>query len=591
MLPATVASHPNCRSRCVRNDAVVLLPLLPVTPVVVAKLSATHRSVPLVIGTPAAMAAATNGCRGLNPGDLKYSLEVLYQLLRARKMIEDLNERVIEDYRARHPRLAAEEMDAYEAARKAAAADKSKLPPGGAAGLMGLPVDSRLSDGFAIPIRVLLGTSRDFVRERGLLGTLDGTKEGVVLALSRPQTLVVSGQPGSGKTHVLLVIIEMLIQALRNISTLEKRAQVVWFHLGLSANDYPADLGPAQRPNSGPESVAALHALGGVPQGLPGRRVVFVPPGQPVEALQQRQREYPGAEIRIIRLGQKDRFPGYLRVLLGVEENPAVYLRMLDQLAADLGDKASPEALLKAIEEAGESDKGERLSKVRETGLGGERRKPLIVLDKMTKQRAIAAVMRAANWVAPEGKDSQSLWDGLDNAHVIVDMRSNQLTSRDALGVVMTLVGSLSQRRGADGDFLPAVAVLDEFNKLIAQGKISPVALSQLTEVRHRKTSTIISGQLPSQFPTEIANLATGLICGQIEGAESFEAICAMKPTAGKLGREVYAKLKKGEFICHFRDANRDEYRGEPFKVKIRPACAQPGGQTRSSIAEEEGED
>ena len=256
----------------------------------------------------------------LNPGDLKYSLEVLYQLLRARKMIEDLNERVIEDYRARHPRLAAEEMDAYEAARKAAAADKSKLPPGGAAGLMGLPVDSRLSDGFAIPIRVLLGTSRDFVRERGLLGTLDGTKEGVVLALSRPQTLVVSGQPGSGKTHVLLVIIEMLIQALRNISTLEKRAQVVWFHLGLSANDYPADLGPAQRPNSGPESVAALHALGGVPQGLPGRRVVFVPPGQPVEALQQRQREYPGAEIRIIRLGQKDRFPGYLRVLLGVEE-------------------------------------------------------------------------------------------------------------------------------------------------------------------------------------------------------------------------------------------------------------------------------
>ena len=30
----------------------------------------------------------------------------------------------------------------------------------------------------------------------------------VVLALSRPQTLVVTGQPGSGKTHLLLVIIE-----------------------------------------------------------------------------------------------------------------------------------------------------------------------------------------------------------------------------------------------------------------------------------------------------------------------------------------------------------------------------------------------
>ena len=59
----------------------------------------------------------------LRPGELKFSLEVIYQLMRSRKMLEDLNDHLIEDYRARHPRLAAEEMDAYEAARKAAARD------------------------------------------------------------------------------------------------------------------------------------------------------------------------------------------------------------------------------------------------------------------------------------------------------------------------------------------------------------------------------------------------------------------------------------------------------------------------------------
>ena len=193
--------------------------------------------------------------------------------------------------------------------------------------------------------------------------------------------------------------------------------------------------------------------------------------------------------------------------------------------------EASPEALVRAI------DANKRL-------------------NQKTQASALAEVKRAAAWHVPEDRPQVSLWADLDGAHVIVDMRSDNLSSRDALGVVMTLLGSLSQRRGPDKDFLPAVAVLDEFNKIVAHSDLSTVALSQLTEVRHRKTWTFASGQLPDQFPEEISELSSGSICGQTEGAGSYEALCRMKPALRKISRETFAKLKKGEVVVCFRDAN-----------------------------------
>ena len=133
--------------------------------------------------------------------------------------------------------------------------------------------------------------------------------------------------------------------------------------------------------------------------------------------------------------------------------------------------------------------------------------------------------------------------------------------------------------------------MLDEFNKIVAHSDLSTVALSQLTEVRHRKTWTFVSGQLPDQFPPEMSNLSSGSICGQTEGAASYEALCAMRPTLRKISRETFAKLRKGEVVVCFRDASDEKYRGEPLLVKIRPACAQPGGQTRCNSTEAEGED
>ena len=64
-----------------------------------------------------------------------------------------------------------------------------------------------------------------------------------------------------------------------------------------------------------------------------------------------------------------------------------------------------------------------------------------------------------------------------------------------------------------------------------------------------------------------------------------------MKPALRKISRETFAKLKKGEVVVCFRDANDERYRGEPLIIKIRPACAQPGGQTRYNGSEAEGED
>ena len=81
-------------------------------------------------------------------------------------------------------------------------------------------------------------------------------------------------------------------------------------HLGQSSRDYPADIATATGANTGHRARERLRGLGIEPQGLPGRRVVLVPPDQDLATLERRKQEYPGAEIRVLRLRKKDRFPG-----------------------------------------------------------------------------------------------------------------------------------------------------------------------------------------------------------------------------------------------------------------------------------------
>ena len=85
--------------------------------------------------------------------------------------------------------------------------------------------------------------------------------------------------------------------------------------------------------------------------------------------------------------------------------------------------------------------------------------------------------------------------------------------------------------------------------------------------------------------------MLTGLIVGRIEGERSYNALAAMKPAIKKYSREHLAKLLPGRVALLFGDASTPSFRGEPHIVEIRPACAQPGGQTRGATPEDEGED
>ena len=75
MLPARAVRRPAARNRCASSDEVVLLPLVPVTQIVLAispsapARSPNHKPVPPMKRVPAAAACSASGLYGLMPGD------------------------------------------------------------------------------------------------------------------------------------------------------------------------------------------------------------------------------------------------------------------------------------------------------------------------------------------------------------------------------------------------------------------------------------------------------------------------------------------------------------------------------------------
>ena len=497
----------------------------------------------------------------LQPGEFALALEAGASLQAARASIIEFGDTIVRDFYVRHPRLAKEEMAAFDAKRPVVAKTGEA---GGVASLATLPPPSRLGEGFAIPIRGLLGSGRSFVKERSLIGTIVNTDQGVVLPLSSPMTIAVTGSTGSGKTDLLLALAESHAQPLDKLNTLEHGKLVVWFHGGQSSRDYPAELARAGSPNGSKKAAEQLQALGAAPQGLPSRRVIFVPPGLPVDVMKRRRVEYQGAEIRPIRFGKKDRFAGQLRVLLALEEVKTSAVRVLDQLAAQHED-GTVDDLTRALE------------KLREDRMiGGQ--------SYATAKKILIDLRK---WYRSAERDAESLWDNVDGAYVIVDMRCDHLTQPQTVGAAMAVLGSLSLRKGEGGEFEHAVAVLDEFGKYSAQGKLSVTARTIIKEVRHRGLTLIICCQLPSDLPPDLRELCNGVFAGRTEGQASFDLLCAMKSGYTALGREVVATLPCGVFAACFSEASDRALAGKALLLKIRRAAAQPGGQTTSTVVED----
>ena len=506
----------------------------------------------------------------LKPGEMALGLEAARQLNRTDAMVRRVARRTLEEFVALHPRLAEQEFAAFEDALGA-----SQAPGGvfsvGAAGLVDIPTQGKLGEGFAVPIRCLAGSSRSTAKEAGLVGTTvnaRGEREGVLIPLSRPLSLIVSGSPGVGKSNLLLVLLEMMGQPIKNISTCDKPALPVSIHLGLSAADYKSEMADVGKPNSRPGAQTRLEKLGAAPQGLALRTVVFVPPNLPLAALNRLKQDYPGAELRLIRFGKKDRFPGFLRALLNMEQNSADYLRWLDRMLLQLGEQASVDEVLQALELA-RNDK---------------------LIDSGTYGRCKRFLATAIEWMAPAARDHVSIWDDLEGAHVIIDLRSDRLMIKDAVGVVMALLGSLSQRRDAKGDLLAAVVQWDELTKALAQGKLSPVALTALLEVRHRLMTLLFGCHSLLDLPRELRSNNSGILAGRTDSAAEFEALCEARPAFADIGRATAASLRRGQFMACLTDNSDPALCGKAFIIDVRDACALPGGQTLNKSGEDEEE-
>lgn len=494
-------------------------------------------------------------CERLEPGELDLALEMGHRLGRLHDLARSAFMAIGESYANRYPARFEAELAAFQAklaAEKAHGSQAQALPAS-------LPENDPARDpAFLIPIAALLGTRRTATSQRGLLGTTaDG--RGILLGLSRAQMVLISGLQKSGKSYSLLVILEMLVQELDHINTLTHAYAYLFVHFGNGFDDYPCELAVSTQPNRDVRDGERLSKLGARPRGLPEHQVVLVPPMTAAQ-LEVREREYPGREVRVIQIGRAHLNAARFNALLDAENDEAYYVTWLEKKAKEGRSQFSPEWILSEIDKTTD-------------------------LDVRSKERARKKVADVLAWFG----EPDCLEDMAPGMGYIADMRTDDFGPRQVSNAVAVLMSIVSQKRDGEGKLMPAVICLDEAHKgLNRRTGVSNLTVTLMAEVRHRKAWLLAATQMPEELDGRVRKLPTMLLTHRLEAEASREALVESKAGMEVLTMKDLAELEPGEAWVQMQEVSDPEKQGKPFKMKVRSACAQPGGETVTTAPDEE---
>ena len=134
-------------------------------------------------------------------------------------------------------------------------------------------------------------------RSIGLLGDVVGSAS-VALDLNQTHTISLFGVQGGGKSYTLGTIAEMASLPIPNINVLPQPLATVIFHYSPTM-DYRPEFTSMVAPNTEPRRSTALkERYGAEPRALTDVLLLA-----PADKLDERQREYPGIEVRPLKFG------------------------------------------------------------------------------------------------------------------------------------------------------------------------------------------------------------------------------------------------------------------------------------------------
>jgi DNA phosphorothioation-dependent restriction protein DptH len=421
--------------------------------------------------------------------------------------------------------------------------------PGGAVEQQPAPAEIQPSatEGALMTPDVLLGAT-EMTPQYGLIGRFGGATVG--LDLTGCNTISLFGVQGFGKSYTLGVIAEMATTPVSGINVLPAPLATVIFHYHKSdaySPEYAAAIAPNQKRR---EIEHLLTEYGARPRGLEDVTLLT-----PEAKLQQRQREFPGLDVRPLKFASSEIGAESWKFLLGAYGNESLYIRQLVAIMRQHRGALTLERLKQDLAAA-----------------------PLSASSRSLADQRITFAEPYIDDAAPLGNLLRP------GRTVIVDLRDEWVEKEEALGLFVVLLRIFSASRYEDREFNKLV-VFDEAHKYITESELIGQVVETIREMRHQATSVLIASQDPLSVPRTVIELTSILMLHRMTSPQWLRHLKGAITALEDLSEGHVASLQPGEALVWAQRSTDRRFSQRPQKVQIRPRFTQHGGGTRTAVS------
>lgn len=385
-------------------------------------------------------------------------------------------------------------------------------------------------------------------RQYAKIGTAPVLNHRVVgIDLSRPNTILLFGVQGSGKSYTRQLIMESCAVPIPGINQLPSPPCVIDFHYTPDLALPPEALALAQ-PNHHPDQVAALRELWRAePACL--HDIIHLVPRRLVAA---RQAEgAPGIRVEPIALGIEELSFQDWQVISGAVGAESLYLAVMNLI---LERRMAAGTL--TLEGVRADLEGSRLHPE-------DKDRASLRLDFLARFLAEGAAL--AGLVRP-------------GRLIVVDLRDPTIVPTAAFRLIVVLMRLFGLARLPGGGLCPRLLTLDEFH-LYAQDDFLVAELDRAVRMmRHQAVTTIFACQDPCQIKPEILELSTLWGIGQTTSPRHTAHLARYNDALRELTTAQLKVLRPGEAYWWPRQCSDRALTAAPFLVHFRPTATLPGG-------------
>lgn len=405
-------------------------------------------------------------------------------------------------------------------------------------------------------VHIMTGTTSAsrHVKQFAKIGTAPLLDHKVVgIDLDRPNTYLLIGVQGSGKSYTLQLLVESALVSSPGLNALPSPPCVVVFHYTPNRAYKPEALMMVNA-NDEVDQVEKLKSLW---MSSPAKLTDVVHLCQERKVDLRKSQSPTGVEVRPILAGMKElTFEDWL-VLLGAVGTESEYLQTMYLILERCVDSGT--ITLEAVRSGVEASR----------------------LSTADKDRASLRLDFLAQFVRDDGSLTSLVKPG---RLIVVDLRD--ISKESAFRLIVVLMRLFGQATLPNGGICPKILTLDEFHVYAQDDALVSELDRTVRMMRHSSTSIIFASQDPCLIKPTIIELASIIGINRVISPRHTAWLGQFNEALLELKTSELKKLMPGQGYWWSRDCSDSSLSEAPFLVHFRPAYTKPTGSTKTATSQ-----